>query len=80
MDISEKNILIDFLEGKGFKLDELTERHLRMERHSEGDHCRFEVLFAPTVLPIAIKWNGKNTIKITKDFDDLKIFLGSLFG
>lgn len=65
MDISEINALIDLLLERDFKMDELTERHLRMERHRAGDHCRFEVLFAPTVLPIAINWNGKNTIKIT---------------
>lgn len=77
-DVEIKEIYENLI-SKGFKLDEITDRHLRMERHREGDHCLFEVLFAPTVLPTAIRWNGKKIIKIIKSFEELKSFLEETF-
>jgi hypothetical protein len=82
MNFQEKTEIISLLQEKGFKLEESTPRHLRLERHREGEHFWLEIMFAPDSMPVSIKkaWNDKGYFKITKTLEELKTYLEEQFG
>ena len=75
MDIPQAAEIVEFLNSKGFHLEESSPTQLRFERQVGDKYSEIEIQISPTSMPVKMKLNDSLRVYNTSSFGELKSLL-----
>jgi hypothetical protein len=80
MEFHEKANIVDYLQQKGFKLEESGPNNLRLESQDADGICEINIIIGPDSMAVSINRNGNRETSLVKTFIDLLNYLTKQFG